>query len=219
MLKFSNCKQTGLELILSPKTNKQTPATLWSTVTANTVWEYLFQTEWEWKSPPAGCWFKTLLSHSTWSPAISPQEVLLWHRFWQGGWFSHCFQMFCDKLSKTLKHHPSSKKEVIRCAHSEVSLSSTITLWHSPLCSTTGTQACHCSSNDPGELKQRWKSHDQGSSLKERGLVQFSQRSLFLSAGQDLTTIEPESWERYLRSTVQRNSGHKSKWQDCRDSK
>lgn len=34
-----------------------------------------------------------------------------------------CFQMLCDKSSKTLKcHHSALKKEVIRCANSQVSL-------------------------------------------------------------------------------------------------
>lgn len=54
------------------------------------------------------CWvlIQNIASHGTCSlSAISRlEEVLLWHRFWQGGWFSQCFQMLCDKSSKTLKH-------------------------------------------------------------------------------------------------------------------
>lgn len=46
---------------LLPKTNKQVPATLWSMMTAKAAWESLFKTEFKRQSPPAGCWFKTLL--------------------------------------------------------------------------------------------------------------------------------------------------------------
>lgn len=51
------------------------------------------------------CWvlIQNTASPSTSAPsAVSPQQVLSWHRFWQGGWFSRCFQMLCDKSSETL---------------------------------------------------------------------------------------------------------------------
>lgn len=187
MLKYPDCKETGLELILSQRTNqqtnKQTVATLGST-TGNTVWEYLFK---NWiRVEIATCWvlIRNTTSHSTWSAAISPQEeVLLWHRFWQGGWFSLCFQMLCDKSSKTSKHPTLEKKSLDVPTHKLVWVSSII------VTSTPGhvgleTRALVVQQRNTGSgclllgarwtRSHLWESRDRVGSLKEQGLVPFS---------------------------------------------
>lgn len=129
MLKYPDCKQTGLELILSPKTNKQIPVTLWSTVTANTVWEYLFKTELERKSPPAGCWLKT-------PPPTAPDrllQLLRWKKFFCGAGFDKATGFPCVFRCSVTSHQnvkappPYLKKGAIRCANSEVWVSFTVT--------------------------------------------------------------------------------------------
>jgi hypothetical protein len=141
-LKPSDCKQTGLEWILSPTTNKQTPVhSIMEHSDCQHCLEYLFQAELEWKSPPAGHWFKTLLP-----TAPDLQQFLLKKFFCATGFdkvadFSHCVQMLCDKSSKNEKAPLSSKSKVIRCAHSEVWVSAAIILWHPPLHCMARTQA------------------------------------------------------------------------------
>lgn len=140
----------------------------------------------------ATCWvlIQNTTSHSTWSPAISPQEeVPLWHRFWQGGGFFLCFQMLCDKSSKTSKHHyPTLKKSLDVPTHKLVWISSvTSSPGHAgleiPNCGATQEHrllaACSLEPGEPEAIcgSHLWKSHNPVSSLKEPGLVPFSEKS------------------------------------------
>lgn len=93
--------------------------------------------------------------------------------------------MLCDKSSKTLKcHHSALKKEVIRCANSQVSLrqlynnisgprqpGSTLSPWR------RNTGFPLPAPQSQVHLKLLWKSQYWISSLKELGLVQFSEKA------------------------------------------
>lgn len=79
------------------------------------------------------CWvlIQNTASPSTSAPsAVSPHQVLSWHRFWQGGWFSQFFQMLCDKSSETLSPAaPPYTKSLDGPTPKLVWVSSRITTW------------------------------------------------------------------------------------------
>lgn len=134
--------------------------------------------------------------------------------------------MLCDKSSKTLKrHYPALKKEVIRCANSQVSLRQLYNNISGPRQSGSILPPWHRNTGFPPpaprsqvNLKLLWKSHYWVSSLKELGLVQFSEKAT------PVCRVGFNSYRsRRLRDlhkvNYRKQSGQKSKWQDCRHSK